>query len=161
MLELYDMIFMIAVLGVGSGVFTYAIKRHNPAKTAARAGYEGIKTIYETYNTQVQDVLKIKDAQIKRLNAKLQQYEAPIEEEKPSKEPMNLDSLAPMLQERGLDPNLLKNPLILKYIKKYTKGMSIEEIVQIAGSLGLIKGNKGSQGQIAINEQPAYDPNWA
>jgi len=159
MLELYDMIFMIAVLGVGSGVFTYAIKRHNPAKTAARAGYEGIKTIYETYNTQVQDVLKIKDAQIKRLNAKLQVYEAPIEEEKPSKEPINLDSLAPMLQERGLNPDILKNPLVLKYIKKYTKGMGIEEIIAIADQLGIFKGK--SKGLPAQTGQSTFNPDWA
>jgi len=160
MLELYDMIFMIAVLGVGSGVFTYAIKRHNPAKTAARAGYEGIKTIYETYNTQVQDVLKIKDAQIKRLNAKLQQYEAPIEENV-TKEPINLDSLAPMLQERGINPALLTNPLVSKYIKKYTKGMGIDEILAIVDQLGILKGNKQPKNETGSVIQTGYDPNFA
>jgi len=151
LLELYDLVFMTAVLVTGSGVFIYAIKRHNPAKTAARAGYEGIKTIYETYNTQVQDVLKIKDAQIKRLNAKLQQYEAPIEENS-TKEPINLDSLAPILQQRGINPELLKNPLISKYIKKYTKGMGIEEIVALADQFGLLKGNQGSKSGDPVDE---------
>jgi len=151
---------MTAVLVVGSGVMLYAIKRHNPAKTAAKAGYDSIKTMYETYNSQVQDVLKIKDAQIKRLNAKMQQYEAPIEENT-TKEPINLDSLAPMLQERGINPELLKNPFLIKLIKKYTKGMNIDEILAIVNSLGILKGNKQPQGEITLNEQQPLNPNWA
>jgi len=158
-LELYDMVFSLVVLGVGSGVLMYAIKRHNPAKVAARAGYDSIKTMYETYNSQVQDVLKIKDAQIKRLNAKMQVYEAPIEENS-TKEPINLDSLAPILQERGINPNILSNPLVSKYIKKYTKGMGIEEILAIVDQLGILKGNKQPQGQTA-SQSEGYNPNWA
>jgi len=141
-------------------VVMYGIRRHNPQKTAVKAGYDGIKTIYETYNTQVQDVLKIKDAQIKRLNAKMQQYEAPIEENSPN-EAINLDSLAPMLQSRGINPTILKNPLIAKYIKKYTKGMGLDEVLAIADSLGFLKGNKQSQGQTLPNEQSEFNPNWA
>jgi len=160
LLELYDLIFMTAVLVTGSGVFIYAIKRHNPAKTAAKAGYDSIKTMYETYNSQVQDVLKIKDAQIKRLNAKMQQYEAPIEEIT-TKEPINLDSLAPMLQERGINPALLTNPIVSKYIKKYTKGMGIEEILAIVDQLGILKGNKQPKNETGSVIPTGYDPNFA
>jgi len=159
MLEFLDLIAVLSILGGVLGVVMYGIRRHNPQKTATKAGYDGIKSIYETYNTQVQDVLKIKDSQIKRLNAKLQVYEAPIEENT-TKEPINFDSLAPILQQRGLNPNILKNPLVNKYIKKYTKGMDIEEILSIVDALGLIKGNKQPQGSTA--EQPEqYNPNWA
>jgi len=160
MLELLDLIAVLSIIGGVLGVVMYGIRRHNPAKVAARAGYEGIKTIYETYNTQVQDVLKIKDAQIKRLNAKMQVYEAPIEENT-TKEPINLDSLAPMLQSRGLDPNLLKNPLINKLIKKYTKGMGLDEILAIVDQLGILKGNKQPTGETVGTEQVRYDPNFA
>jgi len=160
LLELYDLVAILGSLGAVLGVVMYGIRRHNPAKTAAKAGYDSIKTMYETYNSQVQDVLKIKDAQIKRLNAKMQQYEAPIEENS-TKEPINLDSLAPMLQERGLDPNLLKNPMINKLIKKYTKGMGLDEILSIVDQLGILKRNKQPQGQIGSNVQTGYDPNFA
>jgi len=160
LLELFDLVAILGSLGAVLGVVMYGIRRHNPQKTAVKAGYDGIKTIYETYNTQVQDVLKIKDAQIKRLNAKLQVYEAPIEENL-TKEPINLEALAPILQSRGLNPDILKNPLVTKYIKKYTKGMGIEEIVAIAEQLGLLKGSKGSQGQTLPNEQSTFNPNWA
>lgn len=160
LLELYDLVAILGSLGAVLGVVMYGIRRHNPAKTAAKAGYDSIKTMYETYNSQVQDVLKIKDAQIKRLNAKMQQYEAPIEENS-TKEPINLDSLAPMLQKRGLNPEILKNPLVLKYIKKYTKGMGLDEILAIVDQLGLLKGNKQPQDQTLSNEQSGFNPNWA
>jgi len=141
MLELLDLIAVLSILGGVLGVVVYGIRRHNPQKTATKAGYDGIKSIYEVYNTQVQDVLKIKDAAIKRLNNKIQQYEAPIEENS-TKEPINLDSLAPMLQSRGINPDLLKNPLVMKYIKKYTKGMGLDEILALVDQFGLLKGNK-------------------
>jgi len=160
LLELFDLIAILGSLGAVLGVVMYGIRRHNPAKTAAKAGYDSIKTMYETYNTQVKDVLQIKDAQIKRLNAKLQQFEPNIEENS-TKEPINLDSLAPMLQERGLDPNLLKNPMINKLIKKYTKGMGLDEILALVDQLGILKRNKQPTDQIGTNVQVGYDPNFA
>jgi len=160
MLELLDLIAVLSILGGVLSVVMYGIRRHNPQKTANKAGYDSIKTIYETYNTQVQDVLKIKDAQIKRLNAKMQQYEAPIEENS-TKEPINLDSLAPKMQQLGLDPNLLKNPLVTKLIKKYTKGMGLDEILAVVDSLGILKGNKQPTNQTDQYGQQAFNPNWA
>jgi len=160
MLELFDLIAILGSLGAVLGVVMYGIRRHNPAKVAAKAGYDSIKTMYETYNTQVKDVLQIKDAQIKRLNAIKQQYEQPIEENT-TKEPINLDSLAPILQERGFNPNILQNPIISKLIRKYTKGMPVEEIMLIIDQLGFLKGNKQPQGAPFANEQTGYNPNWA
>jgi len=145
MLELYDLIAVMGSLGAVLGVVLYGIRRHNPAKVAARAGYDSIKTMYETYNTQVQDVLKIKDAQIKRLNAKIQADNPPLDEENSPKEPINLESLAPILQQRGINPAILENPFVTKLIKKYTKGMGLDEILALADQFGILKGNKQSQ----------------
>jgi len=144
MLELLDLIAVLSILGGVLGVVMFGIVRHNPAKVAARAGYDSIKTMYETYNTQVQDVLKIKDAQIKRLNAKIQS-ESPENEQNLTEKAVNLDSLAPMLQSRGINPSILTNPVISKLIKKYTKGMGIEEILAIVDQFGLLKGSKKSE----------------
>jgi len=142
MLELLDLVAVLSILGGVLSVVLYGIRRHNPQKTAQKAGYDSIKTVYETYNTQVKDVLKIKDNQIKSLNAKLNQYEPAESEQNTTKESLNLDSLAPMLQSRGLNPELLKNPLITKLIKKYTKGMGLDEILAIVDQLGILKGNR-------------------
>jgi len=159
-LELFDLVAILGSLGAVLSVVIYGIRRHNPQKTAQKAGYDGIKTIYETYNTQVQDVLKIKDSAIKRLNAKLQQYETPIEDNS-TKESINLDSLAPILQQRGINPDVLKNPFVTKLIKKYTKGMGLDEILAIVDQLGILKGNKQPQNEITANDAGSNNPNWA
>jgi len=159
MLELLDVIAILGSLGAVLGVVMYGIRRHNPAKVAAKAGYDSIKTMYETYNTQVNDVLKIKDSQIKRLNAKIQ-ADNPENPELSTKEPINLDSLSPILQEHGINPALLSNPLITKLIKKYTKGMGLDEILEIVSQIGLLKGNKEPKGGATV-ESGEYNPNWA
>jgi len=159
-LELIDLYGLIAVLVTASGLVITSIFMLRGGKKAPRAAQDSIKTMYETYNQQVHDVIKLKDNQIKRLNANLQQF-APDNEDNATKDPINLESLAPILQERGINPELLKNPMINKLIKKYTKGMGIEEIVAIADQFGLLKGNKQSRGQIVPDVAGAYDPNFA
>ncbi len=113
-------------------------------KRAQRGGYDGIKSNYEVYNQQVKDIITLKDNQIKRLNVKITQLEPSLEENE-SNTPLELGALEKLAQERGINPALLKNPMIQKLIKKYTKGMGIEEIIAIADQFGLLKGNKGSK----------------
>jgi len=159
-LELLDFYSLIAVLGTVSSIALIGIFRLKPTKTALKAGSDGVKEMYSVYNDQVKDVIKIKDAQIQRLMAKNRELE-PVNEDNTTKESINLDSLAPILQKRGLDPNLLKNPLITKLIKKYTKGMGLDEIMAVVDSLGILKGNKQPTGQTDQYGQQAYNPNWA
>jgi len=156
-LELYDLVFGLMVLGVGSGVFMYAITRINPMKKAQKGGYDGIKSNYEVYNQQVKDIITLKDNQIKRLNAKITQLEPDLEQNE-SNTPIELGALEKLAQERGINPALLKNPMLQKLIKKYTKGMGIEEIIAIADQFGLLKGNKKSQpSDTLINQdQPQF-----
>jgi len=143
-LELYDVIFGIALLVVGSCVFMFGISRHNPAKKGVKTAQDSISTMYSTYNQQVKDVLAIKDKQIKSLHNKIQQLEPELEQTTENT-PLELGALEKLAQERGINPALLKNPVIQKLIKKYTKGMGIEEIIAIADQFGLLKGNKQSK----------------
>jgi len=129
-------------------------------KKAPRAAQDSIKTMYETYNQQVRDVIKIKDSQIKRLNANLQQLSPDIEEDL-TKQPLSFESLKPILEERGINPAILTNPLIQKYIKKYTKGMGIDEILALAEQFGLLKGNKQSKDETFGYGSATWDPNSA
>jgi len=159
-MELLDFYSLIAVLGTLSTVALIGIFRLKPTKSAQKAGSDGVKEMYSVYNDQVKDVIKIKDAQIQRLMAKNRELD-PVNEDNTTKESINLDSLAPMLQKRGLDPNLLKNPFVTKMIKKYTKGMDISEILAIVDQLGILKGNKQPQGEAGQYGQQPYNPNWA
>jgi len=159
-LELLDFYSVLAVLGTLSTLAIIGIFRLKPTKTAQKAGSDGVKEMYSVYNDQVKDVIKIKDAQIQRLMAKNRELEPTIEESN-GKEPINLDSLAPLLQQRGINPNILQNPFITKLIKKYTKGMGLEEILAIVDQLGILKGNKQPSSEITANEQQSINPNWA
>jgi len=161
--EIIDVLLILGVFLPLLFVGVWQLNKANTGKKAIRAGDNSIKNMYEVYNTQVQDVLKVKDNQIKSLSAKLRSYE---EEEEPTVEKEQVADLIKnpeiqkLLQQKGINPQLLDNPIISKYIKKYTKGMSIEQVLEIAQQLGFLKGNKQSQ-QGAIGAPQEYNPNWA
>jgi len=106
--------------------------------------------------------LKLKDKQISSLSAKLRTYEGETDEEQPEQiaDLVKNPEIQKLLQAKGINPALLDNPIISKYIKKYTKGMSIEQVLEIANQLGFLKGNKQSQ-EGAIGQPTDYNPNWA
>jgi len=154
-LEIVDLGLIFGVLGVGSALLIFAINRLSPKKIAQRAGYEGIKANYEVYHDQVSDIIQLKDNQIKRLNAKIQSLE-PIEEEGSTELPIS-EGLAALAKSKGIDPTILQNPLVKKYIKKYTKGMSIDEIASLVDQLGIFKkGSKPQQSAQEIGNNPNF-----
>jgi len=141
----------------------WQLNRVNPNKRAAKAGDSSIKELYSVYNQQVNDVLKVKDKQIQSLSAKLRTFEEEPEQEEPEQvaDLIKNPEIQKLLQQRGINPALLENPIIQKYIKKYTKGMSIEQVLEIVQSLGFLKGDKQPQGETLPNVQSDYNPNWA
>jgi len=153
------------ILGVFLPVFFVAIwqlNRLNPVKKAQKAGDDSIRQLYSVHNQQVNDVLKLKDKQISSLSAKLRGYEDETEDEQPQEvgDLIKNPEIQKLLQQKGINPALLDNPIIQKYIKKYTKGMSVEQVLEIAQSLGFLKGNK--QSETTLTGTPSeYNPNWA
>jgi len=156
-LELYDLLAVIAVLGVISFQVMLVISRLKPAKSANKGAQDSISSMYNTYNQQVKDVLLIKDKQIKSLHNKIQQLEPDIEPND-TNTPIELGALENLAKERGINPAILKNPMLQKLIKKYTKGMGIEEIIAIADQFGLLKGNKQPQSKdpITVQDNPQF-----
>jgi len=153
------------ILGIFLPVFFVAIwqlNRVNPTKKGLKAGDNSIKEMYNVYNTQVQDVLRVKDKQISSLSAKLRTFDEEPEQEQPQeiKDLVKNPEIQKLLQSKGINPALLDNPVIAKMIKKYTKGMSIEQILEIAQSIGLFKGTKQPQGD-PLSQSQEYNPNWA
>jgi len=140
-------------------VGVWQLNRVNPNKRGQKAGDSSIKELYNVYNQQVTDVLKIKDKQISSLSAKLR-----IFEEEPEEEPEEVAQLIEnpeiqkLLQARGINPNILNNPVIQKYIKKYTKGMTIEQVLEIANQFGLLKGNKQSKPSNSVEDLLKTNP---
>jgi len=155
-----ELIDVFLILGVFLPVFFVAVwqlNRVNPTKKGVKAGDSSIKEMYSVYNQQVTDVLKVKDKQISSLSAKLRTFDEENEEiieEIPAK----LDGLKPLLASRGINPAILENPFVQKLIKKYTKDMSIEDIVQIAQQFGLLKGNTQLESGATVTGQG--NPNY-
>jgi len=160
--ELNDIFLILGVFLPMFFVAVWQLNRLNPVKKAQKAGDDSIRQLYNVHNQQVTDVLRLKDKQISSLSAKLRLYEEDNEQEEPEEvaDLVKNPEIQKLLQAKGINPALLDNPIISKYIKKYTKGMSIEQVLEIASQLGLLKGNKQSQGAIAEQSQE-YNPNWA
>jgi len=161
-MELIDVLLILGVFLPLLFVGIWQLNRVNPNKKAVKAGDSSIKDLYSVYNDQVSDVLKIKDKVIASLQAKLRNYEEENqeEEEEPIADLIKSPEIQSMLKEKGINPTLLNNPVIQKYIKKYTKGMSIEQVLEIAQQFGLLKGSQGSQSPLK-QESQEYNPNWA
>jgi len=161
-MEIIDVLLILGVFLPRLFVGIWQLNRANPTKKAVKAGDNSIKSMYEVYNTQVSDVLKVKDKQIASLSAKLRVYEEPDEEQtEPVADLVKNPEIQKLLQAKGINPALLDNPIISKYIKKYTKGMSIEQVLEIANQFGLLKGGNKSQTQALPNDQTGFNPNWA
>jgi len=161
-MELNEVLLILGVFLPLLLVGIWQLNRVNPNKKAVKAGDNSIKEMYNVYNTQVTDVLKVKDKQIASLSAKLRNYEEEPEEEQsePIADLIKSPEILNLLKERGINPTLLQNPVIQKYIKKYTKGMSIEQVLEIAQSVGLLKGSKESKTAIT-QESQEYNKDWA
>jgi len=143
-MEILDLAFGSMIAGMVFFLVMYGISRLNRGSKGSKTAQESISSMYSTYNQQVKDVIAIKDSQLKRLQNKITQLEPNLEEDQ-SNTPIELGALENLAKERGINPALLKNPMLQKLIKKYTKGMGIEEIIAIADQFGLLKGNKQSK----------------
>jgi len=142
-LELYDLVALLIVSGAIFGMLLFAILRFSTDKKAKKSGSDGVKDMYSVYSDQVKDILKLKDNHIKRLNAELQNYSQDSEENEPQE--TKYEDLSEIATKIGLDPIVLNNPIVKKYIKKYTKDMSIEEILALVNQFKGFIGNKKPQ----------------
>jgi len=140
-------------------VGVWQLNRVNPNKRAAKAGDSSIKELYSVYNQQVNDVLKIKDKQISSLAAKLRSFDEETEEEPEEiADLVKNPEIQALLKAKGINPALMDNPVIQKYIKKYTKGMTIEQVLEIAQQMGFLKGSQESK---SATLPIGYNKDWA
>jgi len=159
--EIIDVLLILGLFLPLLFVGIWQLNRVNPNKRAAKAGDSSIKELYSVYNQQVNDVLKVKDKQIASLTTKLRNYEEePEEQTEEVTELIKSPEIQKLLQQKGINPALLDNPVIQKYIKKYTKGMSIEQVLEIANQFGFLKGNKQSK-EGAIGQPAEFNKDWA
>jgi len=137
-------------------VVIWQLNRLNPNKKAQKAGDNSIKELYNVFNNQVTDVLKLKDKQISSLAAKLRISEEEEEEEDPIGKPITFEEITALVKQTypKYAPML---PVFKKQIMEITKGMTLEQVMEYVKQ---ITGNKQSQEGL-IPESPEYNPNWA
>jgi len=156
-MELIEVLLVLGVFLPLLLVGVWQLNRLNPNKKASKAGDSSIKELYEVYNTQVSDVLKIKDKSIASLQAKLRTFEVENEEDEPGNQKMvTFEEIQGLVQQTypKYAPML---PLMKKQIMEITKGMSLEQVLEYVKQ---ITGNK--QSQTGISPASAqYNPDWA
>jgi len=156
--ELFDLILGLSVLGVVSVMVLVTITRLSSPKKAKSKGDNSISDLYDVYNTQVKDILKIKDTQIASLTSKLKRLEAQDDEiltESNGKD-ITFEEITAIVQTKYPKVVPLLH-LMKKQVMEATKGMSKE---QILGYIGQFTGNQGSQVGISP-ESFEYNPNSA
>jgi len=149
------------ILGVFIPVFfvvIWQLNRLNPVKKSVKAGDSSVRSMYEVYNTQVTDVLKLKDKAISSLTAKLRNLEEDNEKEEEDNgvKPVTFEEITGLVNTKY--PKYAKFlPLVKKQVMDATKGMTMQEILEYVKSF---TGNQQSQ-ESSNPESVAYNPNWA
>jgi len=136
-------------------VGVWQLNRINPNKKAAKAGDSSIKELYNVYNNQVSDVLKLKDKAISSLQAKLRNFEDQDEIEEDQSIP--LDDLKPLLEKQGINASILEIPFVKDKIKEFTQGMSLTDLISLVGQFKKSAQSPKPQPTLEIEEnKPSY-----
>jgi len=164
--ELNDILLILGIFLPVFSVVVWQLNRLNPSrkdtKQAKAQADSSISELIGVQNAQTKVIVEQKNNHIRSLEKKLANISE--EEEQPEEEIVDLvknPEIQKILQAKGINPALLDNPVIQKYIKKYTKGMTIEQVLEIANQLGFLKGAQTSQGGAIADEPTGINPNWA
>jgi len=137
------------ILGIFAPTFVglmWQLNRLNPSKMsqkkASSAADTSVSELFAVQTEQIKEIVKSKNNQIKSYQSQLRQDNEDLEEQNQPQE-VKFEDLKAMAKEAGLNPLLLDMPFIKNNIKKYTKGMSIEEIIQTVTELKKFVGSKG------------------
>jgi len=156
--ELLDLILALSVLGSVLGMVLFTITRISSPKKAKSKGDNSISDLYDVYNTQVKDILKIKDSQISSLTSKLKRIEAQEYQDEPesNEEDNKFEEITALVKTQY--PKMA--PLLIvfkKQIMDATKGMDVKEIL---GYVKQFTGNKELEGS-SDPQSAQFNANWA
>jgi len=155
--ELFDLVMGLSVLGVLTGVILFGITRISGPKKAKSKGDNSISDLYDVYNTQVTDILKIKDGQISSLTSKMKRLEAQMfpEETESNKEEGKFEELMALVKTQY--PQYAPIALLAKkQIMEATKGMEMKEILGYVAQFTQNKGSKVAPGTESVESNPTW-----
>jgi len=160
---------VLLILGLFLPIFFVAIwqlNRINPSKKGMKRARDqadtSVSELIGVQNAQTKVIVDQKNNYIKSLEKKLSNLEE-YEDEEPEEiaDLVKNPEIQTLLKAKGINPALMDNPIIQKYIKKYTKGMSIEQVLEIAQQLGFLKPGKQPQGPLEQTQPVEYNKDWA
>jgi len=156
--EIIELIAFFGIAGMVLGVFVWVTSRLSGPKKAKSKGDNSISDLYDVYNTQVKDILKIKDTQISSLTSKLKRIEAQDVEElqESSGKQITFEEIQAFVNTKY--PKAAPLVILLKkQIMDATKGMTREEILGYVKQFTESQGSKGSSDPQSIE----YRTDWA
>jgi len=156
-MEFNDVLLILGVFLPLLLVGIWQLNRLNPNKKANKAGDSSIKELYSVYNTQVSDVLKLKDKSIASLSAKLRIYEQQDEEvDQGNEKEVTFEEITALVKQSypKYSPML---PFMKDKIMEITKGMTLEQILDYVKQ---ITGDKQSEGS-PNKESFEWNKDWA
>jgi len=157
-LEIVELIAFFGISGMAFGVFAWVISRMSGPKKAKSKGDNSISDLYDVYNTQVKDILKIKDTQISSLTSKLKRIEAQQYEEEPesNQEDQKFEDITALVKAKypQYAPLLI---LAKKQIMDATKGMDMKEILGYVKQFTQSKGSTITPGAESVE----FNKDWA
>lgn len=150
-MELIEFATILSVLGVVSGTIIFVVLRFFPRKTTKKVAEDSINRLLRANNELTEQYEERQKKMFKSLqaeNIKLRQELAPVDEDgEPVKPEVPWEVIQAGAQQMGISPIILLP--FKKQILQATKGMSIEEIQQLAsqgkGALGGVLGGGQTQ----------------
>jgi len=149
-----------ALLGVFLPVFfvvIWQLNRINPSKKGVKRSKDqadsSISELIGVQNTQTKVILDQKNNVIRSLEKKLKNLDGDYEEEE--EQGVQFDDLKGLAKANGINPLILELPFVKKNIIKYTKGMSLNEILESVKEIDKLTGGKILKGG---NKQGQDDP---
>jgi len=145
--NLYDLIALLSVLGVVSGTIIVIFWRFIPRKTTKKTAEDSINRLIKA-NTELTEQYEERQKQmlksVQQENIRLKRELNPTDEDgEPVKENVPWEVIQAGAQQMGINPLLLMP--FKKQILQATKGMSIEEIQNLAKQGGSLFGGGKSQ----------------
>jgi len=135
------------ILGVFLPIFftvIWQLNRINPSKKGVKRSKDqadsSISELIGVQNSQTKVILDQKNNQIKSLERKLSYFDEDSEEED-SKE-VKFEDLKILAKQQGINPLILEMPFVKKNVIKYTKGMSLEEVLESIKEIDKLTGGK-------------------
>jgi len=145
-MELNEVLLILGVFLPSFFVVIWQLNRLNPGKNRPKKGVDAadssVSELFGVQTEQIKEIIKSKNNQIKSLQHQYRQDQDEIDPNISTPE-VKYGDLKVLASEFGVNPLVMELPYVKKNILKYTKGMSMEEIIESTKEITKLMGGKG------------------